>query len=278
MTKTFRRYWQDMISEDFTTIDPAKTVALLQVSAVEQHGPHLPVSVDKTINEGVVARAVELMPADLPVLVMPIMSVGKSNEHLAFPGTLTFSAETLIRMWTELGECVHRAGIRKFVMLNSHGGQPQIMDIVGRDLRVRLGMMVVPASTYALGKPKDLYSDEELQIGIHAGDNETSLMLHLRPDTVRMDRAKNFVPLIKQVSAENQLLRNLGPISISWQVQDMHPDGAAGNAANATAEKGKATLDFMARRLVQLLTEVSNYPLERIRVLPPGGAFGTRAP
>jgi len=204
---------------------------------------------------------------------MPMMPVGKSNEHLGFPGTLTFSAETLIRMWTELGECVHRAGIRKFMMLNSHGGQPQIMDIVGRDLRVRLGMMVVPASTYALGKPKDLFSDEELAIGIHAGDYETSVMLHLHPGLVRMNRAKNFEPIIKAVSQENQILRNLGPVSISWQVQDMHPDGAAGNAAIATAEKGKAALDFMARRLVHLLTEVSNYPLARIRTLPPGGAF-----
>ncbi|MBM3569842.1 MAG: creatininase family protein [Alphaproteobacteria bacterium] len=274
MTALPRRYWQDMTSEEFTKLDPAKTVALLQVSAIEQHGPHLPVSVDWTINQGVVARAVELMPADLPVTILPAMPVGKSNEHLAFPGTLTFSAETLIRIWTELGECVHRAGLRKLVYLNSHGGQPQVMEIVARDLRVRLGMMAVASSTYALTKPPGTLSEWEMANGIHGGEGETSIMLHLRPDTVHMDRAKNFVPIMPTVAAENEVLRTLGPIGIAWQAQDLHPDGAAGDASKATAELGRRMIDAGARKLVTLLGEVSRYPLSRVNVVAPGKAFG----
>jgi creatinine amidohydrolase len=126
-----------MTTTEFAAL-PADTVAVLPVAAVEQHGPHLPVYVDACLNEGVVARAIELLPPELPVTFLPMQAVGKSNEHLAFPGTLSLSAETLIRLWTEIAESVHRASVRKLVLFNSHGGQPQIMDIVARDLRVRL--------------------------------------------------------------------------------------------------------------------------------------------
>jgi creatinine amidohydrolase len=141
-----------MTTTEFAAL-PADTVAVLPVAAVEQHGPHLPVYVDACLNEGVVARAIELLPPELPVTFLPMQAVGKSNEHLAFPGTLSLSAETLIRLWTEIGESVHRASVRKLVLFNSHGGQPQIMDIVARDLRVRLEMFVVCASSYAFGMP-----------------------------------------------------------------------------------------------------------------------------
>ena len=116
-----------------------------------------------------------------------MLPVGKSDEHLAFPGTLTLSAETLGRLWTEIGESVARAGVRKLVLFNSHGGQPQVMEIVARDLRVRLGMLAVAYSWYAAGVPPGLFADEEVRLGIHAGAIETSMMLHLRPDLVRMD-------------------------------------------------------------------------------------------
>src|SRR3712207_28681 len=154
MTVQPRRYWHELTTKDFASLDTERAIAVLPVGAIEQHGPHLPVSVDSAINEGIIRRAVELMPPDLPALVLPMLPVGKSNEHQAFPGTLTVSAETLIRLWTEVGESVYRAGIRKLVFFNSHGGQPQIMDIVARDLRVRRSMFVVACSWYHLGMPK----------------------------------------------------------------------------------------------------------------------------
>ncbi len=137
------RFWRDLTWSDFQLLDPEATVPVLPVAAVEQHGRHLPVGADAFIAEGVMQAAMPLMPDG--VLVLPTSQIGKSNEHMAFPGTLTFRAETLIAMWTEIGECVHRAGVRKFVMVKSHGGQPRIMDIVARDLRVRLGMFAAAA-------------------------------------------------------------------------------------------------------------------------------------
>ena len=133
------------------------------------------------------------MPEDVPVLVLPPLPVGKSNEHIAYPGTLSLSYETLARVWTEIGESVHRAGCRRIVFFNSHGGQPQVMDIVCRELRVKLGMLAVGCSCgRARSTAGDLFDPSERRHGIHAGEFETSVMLHLHPDLVDMQHAGEF--------------------------------------------------------------------------------------
>ena len=153
-------WWQDLASRDFAALDPETTVAVLPVGAIEQHGPHLPVAVDTCIVDGIVAAALARMPAGLPVLVLPTTAVGKSNEHIDFPGTLTLSAETLGRVWYEIGASVRRAGVRKLVLLNSHGGQPQVMQIVARELRIDHQMLVVAANWFSWGMPEGLFDAE----------------------------------------------------------------------------------------------------------------------
>src|SRR5882672_9847351 len=200
------RWWWDLTTQDFADIDAERVVAILPVGAVEQHGPHLPVRVDCAINAGIIARAVDMMPADFPALVLPMMPVGKSDEHLAFPGTLTLSHETLGRVWYELGESVYRAGIRKILFLNSHGGQPQLLEIVCRDLRVKLGMFAVNVMWPRLIDMNGLFDAAENRHGIHGGQSETSVMLHLHPELVEMDRAENFVSLSVQIERESDIL------------------------------------------------------------------------
>src|SRR4051794_29776220 len=117
-----RRQWFEMTTEDFRQADTSAWIAVLPIAAIEQHGPHLPVGVDAMIMQGYLDRVVPLVPEDIPATFLPIQAVGKSNEHLAFPGTITVSAETAIRSWIEIGESVHRAGINKLLMVNSHGG------------------------------------------------------------------------------------------------------------------------------------------------------------
>jgi creatinine amidohydrolase len=260
-----RRFWQDMSTEEFADLDAARVIAVLPVGAIEQHGPHLPVATDACINQGVLARALEQMPDDLPVTVLPMLPVGKSNEHLAFPGTLTLSAETLIRVWTEVGECVARAGIRKLVLFNSHGGQPQIMDIVARDLRVRHAMLVVAWSWYASGVPAGLFGEAEVRHGIHAGAVETSMMLHLRPDLVRMDLAADFPPLMRELAGDYRHLSPTGAGRLAWMAQDLHPSGACGDARDADADRGCALVEHAAQTLIALLREIDRYPLDRLR-------------
>lgn len=132
MTDLPRRFWHEMSAYDFAEADTSDWIAVLPVAAIEQHGPHLPVFTDTCIAEGQIARVNELLPHDLPVTFLPVQAVGKSNEHISSPGTLTLTWETATRAWEEIGESVHRAGLRKIVIVTSHGGNVPLMDIVAR--------------------------------------------------------------------------------------------------------------------------------------------------
>ena len=239
-------------------------IAVLPVAAVEQHGPHLPVGVDTFIMEGYLRRTVPRLPADLPVLFLPVQSIGKSNEHLDYPGTLTLSAETALRAWTEIGESVFRAGCRKLVIVNSHGGNVALIDIVARELRVRHGMLAVTASWHRFGYPDGLFSARERTHGIHAGDAETSLMLAFRPDTVRHDAMRDFVPASVAMERDFTWLRATQPIGFGWMSQDLSPEGAMGNAAAATLAKGEACADYGATAFIELLRDVEAFDLARL--------------
>jgi len=252
-----------MPSSDFTRLPP-NTVAILPVGAIEQHGPHLPVYVDSCINEGLLNLALAEAPDDLPITALPMQAVGKSDEHISFPGTLTLPANVLTELLLELGRSVHRAGIRRLILLNSHGGQPQIMDIVARALRVELGMFVVNVAWSKMGMPGELFSAEERAFGIHGGEIETSLMLHLRPDLVDMSQARNFVSWGQTMRSDFEILEPEGKTGFGWQVEDLNPDGACGNAAAADAERGRSLAEHAVKRFLMLAAEVARYPIERI--------------
>lgn len=258
------RWWWDLSTREFSELDMGEIVAILPVGAVEQHGPHLPVRVDAAINAGIIARAVELMPADLPVLILPALPIGKSNEHLAYPGTLSLPYDLLARLWFEVAKSAWRAGVRKIILLNSHGGQPQVMEIVCRELRVELGMFAVGASWFRTIKSNDLYSAEELRHGIHGGESETSIMLHLHPELVGMTHAEDFVPRSVELARTNAFLTPEGGVGFGWQAQDLHPSGACGNAAAADAARGATQVDRAAQALVGLVREVQSYPIAEV--------------
>ncbi|MGQ0569644.1 MAG: creatininase family protein [Armatimonadota bacterium] len=266
------RYWHEMTTKEVAALDAERVIAVLPVGAIEQHGPHLPLWVDSAITDAIVRRTLELLPEHVPVVVLPAMPVGKSNEHSAFPGTLSLSAETLIRLWTEIGESVVRAGVRKLVLLNSHGGQPQIADVVARDLRVRMKMLVVVVNSYQLGYPVGAFPETELTHGIHAGAIETSIMLHLRPDLVHRDEAKNFEPLSVRLQGAFKDLAPTGPIRFGWQMQDLNPEGACGDASDADAERGRRLIEHAAERFVHVLQEVNRLPLAMLKDRFPRGS------
>jgi creatinine amidohydrolase len=257
-------YWSQLTTTDFASLDPETTIAVLPVAAIEQHGPHLAVSTDTVIADSMIGEVVKRLPDDLSILVLPTQAVGKSNEHLRSPGTLTLTAETALRAWIEIGESVHRAGLRKLVLVNSHGGNVDTLNVVARELRVRLGMLAVTCAWRRFGLPPGLYSEEEATVGIHAGDIETSLMLHFRPDLVRMDKAENFAPATIGMMKEFAHLRPTGVTAFGWMAQDLHPSGAAGDASRATAEKGRATAEFQALEFIKLLRDVAGFSLKRL--------------
>ena len=258
------RHWENLSTREFAATNWENAVALLPVAAIEQHGPHLPVSVDAAINAGVIAAAGKLVADECDLLLLPAQKVGKSDEHQAFPGTLTISHETLGRYWFDLAASVHRAGCRRMLFFNSHGGQPQLLDMLCRDLRVQFGMLAVQTAWFNLIDISDLFTASELHHGIHGGEVDTSMMLHLHPDLVTMSEARHFHSLSEQVERENSVLRIEGAVSMGWQTQDLNAAGACGDASNADARRGAVVIERAAQALATLVGEVARYPLTRI--------------
>lgn len=261
------RFWADLTTRDFVRLDPAGTVAVLPVAATEQHGPHLPLSVDQTLVDGVIAAALPHLPSSLPVLFLPTQTVGYSPEHQAFAGTLTLSSTTVTASWIELGECVARAGVKKLLLFNAHGGQVGLMDIVARELRVRAGMLVYSASWFSLplGEAVDgLFSAEEHRFGIHAGEIETSMMLALRPQCVDMGEARDFKSTSQTRAEQYPILGNGKSAKLGWAMQDYNPFGAVGHAAMAAADKGRVVIDAAGLQLALLLEELVALPLSTL--------------
>ena len=266
------RFWADWTTQDFAQSKASgqleQLIAVLPVAATEQHGPHLPLKVDSALVDGVIAAALPHLASHVPALFLPTQTVGLSPEHARFAGTLTLKAETTIRLWTDIAESVAASGVKKLVLLNSHGGQVGVMDIVARDLRARLGMLVYSVNWFGLplvgpqGEDVNaLFSAHEHRFGIHAGEIETSMMLALEPQLVQMALAQNFASTSEDRAQKFAILGNGKSAKLGWQMQDYSPHGAVGNAANASADKGRAVLDAAGRALAGLLAELHQLPL-----------------
>ncbi len=258
--------WLSLTTEEFS----GARIAVLPVAAVEQHGPHLPVGVDTCIAEAYLARVRALLPEDSSIVFLPVQAVGASDEHRAYPGTLTLSPETTLRAFIEIGESVSRAGIRKLVIVNSHGGNIALIDLAARQLRVRHNMLAVHASWGRFGYPEGLFTEAQHTHGIHGGDIETSIMLAAYPDLVRRERIANFIPATIAMERDFTRLRADFPAGFGWMTQDLNVSGAVGDASLATAEKGEAALEHGARAFVALLQDVEKFDLDRLMPGPLG--------
>lgn len=253
------RNWAEI---DWTAVDAAtaaRWIAVLPLAATEQHGPHLPLLTDVMIGEAYLARVRELLPNTIPATFLPIQRIGISTEHTDFRGTLTLPAETALKQWTALGESVARAGVKKLVMVTSHGGNSAAMMLVAQELRAHRGMLAVTTSWSRFGVPEGLFPEEELRHGIHGGAVETSIMLARYREHVRVDAIADFRPASIAMEKEYRWLSTQRPAPFAWQAQDLNESGAVGNATLATEQKGEQLLDHGARRFIELLEDVDKF-------------------
>jgi creatinine amidohydrolase len=253
------RDWTDIHWPDISGADPARWIAVLPLAATEQHGPHLPVGTDVMIAQAYLARVRELLADTIPATFLPLQPVGISTEHVDYPGTLTLPTEIALQSWMALGISVARAGIKKLVMVTSHGGNSAAMSLVAQDLRARYGLLAVSTGWARFGAPEGLFSAEELRHGVHGGAVETSIMLARYPEQVRNQAIADFRPASIAMEKDYRWLAAHRPAPFAWQAQDLHASGAAGDAAQASAEKGRLLLDHGARAFCELLADVDKF-------------------
>src|SRR5580700_790936 len=260
MTSTLPpRDWTEIRWPEMASIDRARWIAVLPLAATEQHGPHLPLETDILIAQAYLARVRELLPDALPVTFLPVQPIGISSEHTDFPGTLTLSPEAALKSWMALGESVARAGLKRLVMVTSHGGNSAAMSLVAQELRTHHRMLVVTTAWGRLSAPEALFSADEVRHGIHGGAVETSIMLARYGSEVRREAIADFRPSTTAMAKRFRWLSAQRPAPFAWQAQDLHPSGAVGDATQATPEKGERLIDQGAKTFCELLAEVDRF-------------------
>ncbi|WP_146689612.1 creatininase family protein [Bradyrhizobium canariense] len=264
------RDWTDIHWPDISGTAAARWIAVLPLAATEQHGPHLPVGTDVMIAQAYLGRVRELLPDTMPVTFMPLQPVGISTEHIDYPGTLTLPTETALQTWMALGASVARAGIKKLVMVTSHGGNSAAMTLVAQDLRAEYGLLAVTTGWSRFGAPEGMFSEEELRHGVHGGAVETSIMLARYQQHVRKEKIADFRSSAIAMEKDYRWLSAHRPAPFAWQAQDLHPGGAVGDATLASAEKGERLLDHGATAFCELLADIDKFDPEILSDRPQG--------
>jgi len=257
------RFWQELKTTDFDETT-SSWIAVLPVAAIEQHGPHLPLGTDSMIAEAMVARVSKQLPSDSPAVFLPVQEIGKSTEHMNFKGTLSLNWETTTRLWLDIGNSLARTGVRKLLIITSHGGNVANMDIVARELRLNHNMLVITTSWEKLALNQIPRTDKEPNIDIHGGAFETSIMLAVRPDCVDMEKAQSFASAQSETKATHTHLGyHSSNANISWLAEDLNPAGTVGDAASASKDEGEKIVKVMSENFIQLVDEIGSHPLPK---------------
>jgi creatinine amidohydrolase len=238
----------------------ATSIVVLPVGATEQHGPHLPFNTDSVVAEAVASAAVTEVGAEVDAWRLPLLSYTKSNEHAWSAGTFWLSARTLLSVLEDLGRCVATTPARRLVFLNGHGGNSSLLNVACRELRLQFGLQTFLAHPSLPPDHGGSSPPEELGMGIHGGLEETSVMLHLRPELVDLAAGFRNVP---EALAENRYVGFGGPVSFGWMSNDFGPDGHIGDPAGATAERGKERFEGAVRAFSEALREVARFDFGR---------------
>jgi len=260
-------HWQHLTSPELAERVRPEAVAVLALGAIEQHGPHLPLSTDLDIACGLQAAALARLDARLEVFVLPPLCLGASDEHAGFAGTLSLSAAQMNAQLLAVGEGLHRAGLRRLVVINAHGGNIGWLGPAALMLRRRFGMLVVKANYMLFETPADLIGADELRHGLHGGQAETAMMLHLHPERVRLAHLQRFGSVAEHLP-ENSVLGPEGQAAWAWLAEDLNPDGVVGNAAAASAELGRQLIEHYASCLAQVIGEAAELDLSGFAAAP----------
>ncbi|MCZ2328998.1 creatininase family protein [Bartonella sp. F02] len=241
------------------------SLALLPLGAHEYHGNHLPFETDWIIAEAFAKELTLQTKKQFHTTLLPVEKIGYSIEHMDVAGTQTLTFSHAIERWITLGEKCYRKGIKRFLILNAHGGNSPLMNIVITELRKRFAMLAVATSWTRFGLPEGLIDPSQRHLDIHGGFIETSLMLYLAPEKVHMEHADNFHNKQEDMITHYRYLRAYGPHAFGWMMSDLNQQGAAGNARQATSQAGKAIFLHVLRGLCDLLDDIKKFPINALK-------------
>ena len=210
--------------------------------ACEQHGPHLPLITDTFFAEKILIKTIESLPGEMPIWMMPVQSIGFSPEHMAFPGTLSLSADVLLAMVTDVGKQIASMGFKRLIFFNAHGGQIGLLQAVSRQLRIQCpSLAVLPCFLWSGVQGLDeLLPDKEVEEGLHAALAETSLMLHMAGDLVRNDSFLEKKIVDEEIVSIPKGWSLEGSSPCAWLTEDLSSSGVIGDASCSSTELGEA--------------------------------------
>lgn len=243
-------------SREVAELDRERTVAVLPTGAVEQHGPHLPLDTDTFLCTRVGEEAAARARRGGPVLVAPTFAYGSSAHHMAFAGTLSLGAATFMTVLGELCAGLAHHGFRRLLVVNGHGGNSALAREAVQQLAVRTPVLAAAVDYWALARETAAEVRDSPPGGMaHACEFETSLMLHLRPESVRRELVRREIPE-PRFAAERLDLVLPGTVAAGWRTHELSSSGVLGAPDLATAEKGKRLFEACVDGLSGLIEEL----------------------
>lgn len=264
----FTRYegtaWEDkflprLTRKQISELPKDRALVILSIGAVEQHGDHMPIMTDALIGEATLTRTMEKLDSDEHIWLLPPISYGRSDEHIGIPGTISLSTSTLAGIVTDIAKSLKASGFRRLLLFNTHGGNTDLLNVVSREIRIATGMMVFYLAPASLNVASDLMTPEELEFGIHGGDYETSILMHLKPDWVQEKYRVREMPNMERFN----YLTLESKVRFAWKMKDISHSGILGDATTATKEKGEIIQERITDILAEAFLELSRFEIDQ---------------
>lgn len=257
----------EMTIEEIKEVLEKTDMVMVPFGSTEQHSRHLPLGTDSIITYEITKRVAEKINKEFPVLVAPLISIGKSIEHMSFSGTITFQRETLAKIVLDISRSLIKHGLKKITLINGHGGNTRLLGDLLKDIRYETGAFVSLIDSWSTALLHDVLkkiTDIEKCEVFHAGLLETSFMMLLRPDLVHEDKIQKGLPhrFTEETGFKYHRLIGNKLSGFSWLTKDVTKSGIIGDPTKATREIGKVVMDFAVDEICDILRETKSLVID----------------
>ena len=239
-------------------MDIARSIAIVPIGSMEQHGPHLPIGMDTAVAQALAEAALKELAGKVGHILLPVIPIGQSPEHMDYPGTISFSAETFLGVLKDICASLAHHGFKKILFVNGHGGNISMLGAVSFDVRLEYDVHVFMFNVWSILPPvaEEIINRQGNKTDLHGGELETSMVMHLDPTLVHMEWA---VDEENPKFAHGKLINLTGPVTMNWSsLHDIAPSGISGQASFGTPEKGEVIVSYLTNILSQTIEEIDS--------------------